>query len=104
MLRRALSNLIENAAKYGERASIHVRAANRQIIISIDDDGPGIALENMEDVFKPFFRMESSRNRETGGTGLGLSIAQSAFHSHGGDVTIRNRAEGGLRVEAYLPL
>ena len=104
LLRRALSNLIENAAKYGERASVHVEATIKKIIITIDDDGPGIALENMEEVFKPFFRMESSRNRETGGTGLGLSIARSAFHSHGGDVTIRNRAEGGLRVEAYLPL
>ncbi|MDF2366060.1 ATP-binding protein [Sneathiella sp.] len=103
LLRRALSNLIENAAKYGEWASIHIQIADGKLIITIDDDGPGIAPENIKDVFKPFFRLEGSRSRETGGTGLGLSIARSAFRSHGGDVTIRNRAEGGLRVEAYLP-
>ena len=103
LLRRALSNLIENATNYGEQASIHVRIADGKLIITIDDDGPGIAPENIRDVFKPFFRLEGSRSRETGGTGLGLSIARSAFRSHGGDVTIRNRAEGGLRVEAYLP-
>ncbi len=103
-LRRAFTNVIENAAKYGEHAAVSLSIEETQLVFAIEDNGPGILVDDLEDVFKPFFRLESSRNRETGGTGLGLSIARSVFRSHGGDVTLRNRTEGGLKVAIFLPL
>ncbi len=69
----------------------------------IVDDGPGIPEELHEEVLKPFRRLEASRSRETGGTGLGLTVARSIIRAHGGDIELRNRAEGGLRVEVTLP-
>ena len=71
--------------------------------IVVDDDGPGIPEADRERVFDPFVRLEGSRSRETGGVGLGLSIARSIVRSHGGDVTLQNRAEGGLRAIVELP-
>jgi signal transduction histidine kinase len=102
-LRRALANLIENAAKYGERARVALLPADDRLVVRIDDDGPGIPEERQEAVFKPFVRLEESRSRETGGTGLGLTVARSVVRAHGGDIALRNRPEGGLRVEARLP-
>jgi len=102
-LRRALANLIENAAKYGERARVALLPADDRLVVRIDDDGPGIPEDRQEAVFKPFVRLEESRSRETGGTGLGLTVARSVVRAHGGDITLRNRPEGGLRVEARLP-
>lgn len=102
-LRRALTNLIENAAVYGDHALISLKKEGDRIRVIIEDNGPGIPKEDLDNVFKPFYRMEGSRNRETGGTGLGLAIARSVFRHHGGDIIIKNRAEGGLRVEAFLP-
>ena len=71
--------------------------------MSIDDDGPGIALTERERVFDPFYRIEGSRSRETGGTGLGLTVARTAIRAHGGDITLQNRETGGLRVVVALP-
>jgi signal transduction histidine kinase len=71
--------------------------------ISICDEGPGIAPEELERVFEPFYRLESSRNRDTGGTGLGLSIARDVAQTHGGTVVLRNRPEGGLEALLSLP-
>jgi len=102
-LRRALSNLVENAAKYGERARVALLAADDHIVVRIDDDGPGIAEERQEEVFKPFVRLEGSRSRETGGSGLGLTVARTIVRAHGGDIALGNRPEGGLRVELKLP-
>ncbi|MDR3531154.1 MAG: ATP-binding protein, partial [Rhodopila sp.] len=72
--------------------------------IDIDDDGPGIPNAELQRVFEPFHRLEQSRSRETGGTGLGLSIALSIVQVHGGEITLTNRAEGGLRARILLPL
>ena len=72
------------------------------VAVTIDDDGPGIAAMDMERVFTPFVRLENSRNTETGGVGLGLAIARSIIRSHGGDIGLRNRPEGGLRVTISL--
>jgi len=72
-------------------------------VIIIDDNGPGIPQDRREDVFKPFYRLESSRNWETGGTGLGMTVARTIVRATGGDIRLNNRAEGGLRVEVYLP-
>ncbi|MEX2009028.1 MAG: ATP-binding protein [Dongiaceae bacterium] len=102
-LRRALANLIENAAKYGERARVALLPADDRLVVRIDDDGAGIPEDRQEAVFKPFVRLEESRSRETGGTGLGLTVARSVVRAHGGDIALRNRPEGGLRVEARLP-
>ena len=71
--------------------------------IDIDDDGPGIPEAELQRVFEPFHRLEPSRSRETGGTGLGLSIAMSIVEAHGGDITLTNRSEGGLRASISLP-
>jgi signal transduction histidine kinase len=73
------------------------------VTIDIDDEGPGLPPEVLERVFEPFFRVEESRNRETGGMGLGLTIARNILRAHGGDVVLLNRAEGGLRARVYLP-
>lgn len=102
-LGRAVRNLIENAVRYGERAHVSVRPDADGLRIIIEDDGPGIAESNVERAFKPFVRLETSRSRETGGSGLGLSIARTIARSHGGDVVLTNRKEGGLRAVIELP-
>lgn len=103
-LRRCISNLIENAVKYGGCARVSLALDGGAVRIVVDDDGPGIAEENIATVFLPFRRLETSRNRETGGTGLGLTIARAVARAHGGDVTLTGRPEGGLRAEIVLPL
>ncbi|MEJ0012062.1 MAG: ATP-binding protein [Bauldia sp.] len=103
-LRRAVTNIIDNAVKYGHAARVSLAVAKHAVHIVVDDDGPGIATADTETVFRPFRRLESSRNRETGGTGLGLTIARTVARAHGGEVTLTNRAEGGLRAEIVLPL
>ncbi len=102
-LRRALSNLIDNAVKYGQSARVSLVLADNSLRILIEDDGPGIPEDRIEDVFSPFVRLEDSRNRETGGTGLGLSVARTIVRAHGGDITLGNRPEGGLCVWVKLP-
>lgn len=101
-LRRAIRNLVENAVRYGGRARVTVAASAKAADVSIQDDGPGIPAEAMERVFAPFFRLEGSRNRETGGIGLGLAIARTIVRRHGGDVTIAN-THPGLRALISLP-
>jgi signal transduction histidine kinase len=102
LIRRALRNVIGNALEYGESAKIAVRQNGDKVAIIIDDNGPGIAADKIEQMFEPFVRAERSRNRETGGSGLGLTIARSILRSHGGDIRLENRAEGGLRVLVEL--
>ncbi|GLK78376.1 sensor histidine kinase [Methylopila turkensis] len=101
-LRRAARNLVENAVRYGGRARVSVVQTPQTVEIVVDDDGPGIPAEAMEKVFAPFFRLEESRNRETGGMGLGLAISRTIVRRHGGDVTLTNRS-GGLRAVITLP-
>ena len=103
-LKRAVANLVGNAIAYGGTARIVLDAPRDGIIaIHVDDDGPGIAMADMDRVFEPFHRLENSRNRETGGTGLGLPITRNILRAHGGDVTLANRAGGGLRATMTLP-
>lgn len=103
-LKRAISNLLQNAILYGEQAEVSVSSNKDTLSFKIRDHGPGIPEARMEEMFKPFARMEGSRNRETGGTGLGLSIVRSIIHSHGGDISLQNASEGGLIVTVNLPL
>jgi signal transduction histidine kinase len=102
-LKRALRNLIENAVIYGQRARVSLMTEGEALHIEIDDDGPGIAVPDMERVFGPFVRLETSRSRATGGVGLGMAIARSIVRWHGGDILLANRAAGGLRVTVRLP-
>jgi len=107
-LKRCLVNLIDNAVKYGFRAHISSNATEINgkhfVQIFIHDAGPGLPENQLQRVFEPFYRAESSRSRETGGTGLGLTIAQNIARQHGGDVLLSNLASGGLEVCLRLPL
>lgn len=103
-LKRALANLVGNALAYGGAARVTLAPPARgQVRLTVEDEGPGIPAEEMERVFAPFHRLEASRNRETGGTGLGLPIARNILRAHGGDVTLANRADGGLAATMILP-
>ena len=103
-LRRALRNLLENAAGYGGRAAVRIERDDAELRVVVEDEGPGIPEADLERVFEPFVRLEASRSRDTGGSGLGLAIARSIVRGHGGDIRPReNRAEGGLRATVALP-
>lgn len=103
-VRRALTNLIANALRYGNHVAIRAGRRGRLVEVTIDDDGPGIPLEQRDDAFRPFFRLDESRNPETGGTGLGLTIARDVVRGHGGDLVLEDAPGGGLRARLWLPL
>ena len=103
-IKRALTNLIENAARYGEHVTVRAALRENSIEIVIDDDGPGIPEEQREEVFRPFYRLDGSRNPETGGVGLGMTIARDGVRSHGGEIELGVAPGGGLRVNVTLPL
>lgn len=103
-LRRCLENLVENAVCYGSNVVIEIDDTVERLRILVRDHGPGIPEAEMERVFEPYYRLESSRNRNSGGTGLGLSIARNIARWHGGDVALRNAPGGeGLVAELMLP-
>ncbi|MES2536496.1 MAG: ATP-binding protein [Pseudomonadota bacterium] len=108
-LRRCLVNLIDNAVKYGQFAHVRVRReparhdAGARVDIQIRDGGAGIAADQLQKVFEPFYRIDTSRSRTTGGTGLGLTIARNIAEQHGGSIMLANHAEGGLEVQLILP-
>jgi signal transduction histidine kinase len=102
-LRRCLTNLIDNAVKYGQFAQVTVTREGAFATIRIKDGGPGIPEDELEKVFDPFYRVESSRSRDTGGTGLGLTIARNIAEQHGGTIRLKNLADGGLEVSLALP-
>jgi two-component system osmolarity sensor histidine kinase EnvZ len=103
-MRRCLTNLIGNAQRHAK--SIWVAAAYRgdAVEITIDDDGSGIPPDKREEVFRPFYRIDSSRNPATGGIGLGLTIARDVMRSHGGELTLSESPQGGLRASLRLPV
>lgn len=103
-LRRALTNLLDNAFRYAKTASVSMAVDAKQIHLFIDDDGPGIPEDKREEVFAPFFRLEGSRNQETGGIGLGLTVVRDIIHKHGGEVALLDSPQGGLRVRVTLPV
>ncbi len=102
-IRRAIENIIGNAVKYGSVAEVWLETQAGYAIVTVMDRGPGIPVERIADVFRPFYRLETSRNRETGGSGLGLTVALSVVRRHGGDIALRNRETGGLCVRISLP-
>jgi signal transduction histidine kinase len=103
-LKRAFTNLVENAVKYAGPPGIMLRQEADRLVVTVRDGGPGIPEEAMEKVFNPYFRVESSRNRTSGGVGLGLTAAQSIIRGHGGEIVLKNRPEGGLDAEVTLPV
>ncbi|HET6160904.1 MAG TPA: ATP-binding protein [Dongiaceae bacterium] len=102
-LRRCFNNLVENAIRYGNSAEIAIKDLADEVEVTVDDTGPGIPEGRFKDVFRPFVRLEESRNRDSGGAGLGLAIARSVVLAHGGTITLANRKEGGLRALVRLP-
>lgn len=103
-LRRALANLIANALQYSGAARVKAFASDGAAVVLVEDDGPGLAEDELEAVFEPFQRGERSRNRETGGAGLGLTVARQAARASGGDVTLERRSAGGLAARLHIPL
>jgi len=102
-LKRCLTNLIENAIKYGTSADVRLEDDGHELRITVADHGPGIPEAELERVFEPFYRVEASRSRDTGGVGLGLSVARDIARTRGGDLKLRNRPEGGLEAVLTLP-
>ena len=102
-LTRAITNLVDNAIRYGERASLELVGTDKTAVLTIDDAGPGVPTEQRDTVLKPFQRLETSRNRATGGSGLGLTIARTIIVKHRGDLELLEAPGGGLRVRVSLP-
>ena len=97
-LRRVLGNLIDNALKYAGSADLHIDGADGLVTIRVRDHGPGIPADELDNVMQPFYRLEASRNRDTGGTGLGLAIARQLAQAIDATLTLRNHPEGGLEA------
>jgi len=102
--KRCLANLVGNARRHGEHVQVLASREQRFITIHVDDDGPGIAPEHREDVFRPFYRLDEARNQDESGSGLGLAIARDIATSHGGDVTLSGSPMGGLRASVRVPV
>jgi len=102
--KRCLGNLVSNAARYANNIAITGHRDHRWLTITVDDDGPGIPQDMWEEAFKPFLRLDDSRNQDQGGTGLGLAITRDIARSHGGDVTLGNSPMGGLRATVRIPV
>ena len=102
-IRRALANLIDNGCKFADRVEVTLRESGDAVVVTVADDGPGIPADQRDAALRPFTRLESSRNRETGGTGLGLTIAQDVVLAHRGRIELGTAASGGLQVTVTLP-
>jgi len=103
-LKRAVTNLVENSIRYASHISIRAGVRSEMVEIVVDDDGPGIPDDKRDDVFKPFFRLDKSRNPVTGGVGLGMTIARDVVRGHGGEISLEDAPGGGLRVRVSLPV
>jgi two-component system osmolarity sensor histidine kinase EnvZ len=101
--RRCVSNLVGNAGKHGDRIELKARHADGWLTVTVDDDGPGIPLEEREAVFRPFYRLDRGRNVDAGGSGLGLAISRDIATNHGGDIILADSPLGGLRATLMIP-
>jgi len=104
LIQRSLNNLIDNALKYSKIVNLHLSKKNNSILITIDDDGPGIPENEYENVFKPFYKIDKSRGDSKSSVGLGLSITSDAIKSHGGNILLEKSHLNGLKVKVILPL
>ena len=103
-IKRALQNIFDNAKRYADKIEINLGAKNKELYIEISDNGPGIPEKNYEDVFKPFFTLDPSRNKLKGESGLGLTITRDIIRSHGGEIKLLKSKMNGLKILLYLPL
>ena len=103
-IRRCLINLIDNGLSYGEKVEINTKKTIDDVLIVIDDNGPGIPEKEYQNVMKPFYRIDKSRSQNKSGVGLGLSIANDIIRSHGGNISLEKSPSSGLRVKVSLPL
>ena len=104
LIKRCVNNLIDNSIKYANKIHIQLSKKNSGILMSIDDDGPGIPEKEYENVFKPFYKIDKGRNDSKSSVGLGLSIASDIIKSHGGNILLEKSTSNGLRVKIFLPL
>jgi two-component system osmolarity sensor histidine kinase EnvZ len=104
VMRRAIANLVSNGLRHGQAVTIRVGRRRHLAEVTVDDDGPGIPRDKREEVFRPFHRLDASRNPRTGGTGLGLTIARDVVRGHGGDLILEDAPGGGLRAKVLLPV
>ena len=103
LIRRCLNNLIDNGVKYANKINLHMTKSNSYIVLTIDDNGPGISQDEYENVFKPFYKINKSRGDSKSSVGLGLSIASDIVRSHGGNITLDKSPQNGLRVKVLFP-
>ena len=103
-IKRAITNLVSNAARFGDQIVIRAATEGRWLRIEVDDNGPGIPASERANVFKAFYRLDHARNQDEGNTGLGLAIARDIAKSHGGDITLGESSMGGLRAVISVPL
>ena len=104
LIQRSINNLIDNAIKYADKINLQLSKKNNNILIIIDDNGPGIPQAEYENVFKPFYKINKSRGDSKSSVGLGLSITSDIIKSHGGNILLEKSSIGGLRVKIFLPL
>jgi len=102
--KRCLANLVANALRHGAHIALQANREQRFVTIHVDDDGPGIAPEHREDVFRPFYRLDEARNQDESGAGLGLAIARDIARAHGGDISLSASPMGGLRASVRIPV
>ena len=102
--KRCVANQVSNACRFADNVTIKASRRNHHLIVAVEDDGPGIAADDREEVFRPFYRLDHARNQDTGGTGLGLAIALDIAHSHGGDIKLSTSQAGGLKAELSIPV
>ncbi len=102
-LRRVIANILDNALRYARHADVSINLDRGQLIVHVDDDGPGVPQAEREAIFEPFYRAEPSRNRSTGGSGLGLAIARQIVEAHGGRIAAELSPKGGARIAVVLP-
>ncbi|TLG72815.1 ATP-binding protein [Methylocystis sp. B8] len=103
-IKRLIANLVSNAQRYGKRIELSATNDGKTMTVSVDDDGPGIPPERREDAFRPFYRLDESRNQNEANSGLGLAIARDIARLHGGDITLDKSPLGGLRAKVSLPI
>ena len=104
LIQRCLNNLLDNAVNFSKNIKVTQQKVKRSVLIFVEDDGPGIPENMRDDAFKPFFRLDHSRNPGTGGVGLGLTIARDVIRGHGGEIILEGSPSGGLRARLTLPI
>ena len=104
LIKRCLNNLIENSIKYGNKLNIELSKKKTNLVIKVEDDGPGIPEDEYENVFKPFYKIDKGRADSKSSVGLGLSIASDIIRSHGGNIRLNKSSLNGLEVKIFLPV